>query len=180
MRGTIRRRRCCCDLATRLAIASTPATTASAAATTRAVVGNLATTFEHWTGRRFDRYRRGDRGNDLSVAGDVDLHLAVLELRHANESALRRFLREARELRHAEILLVKRRVALLHHLLEAIGAHDVAVALHAGRRFDDELPWITLDVFLFVRLHEAGERVVAVVLVAVLHEQIARRFADAD
>jgi hypothetical protein len=48
--------------------------------------------------------------------------------------------------------------------------------------FSHELPRIVLadGGFLIGRLHEAGERVVAVVLVAVHDEQVARRFANAD
>ena len=88
---------------------------------------------------------------------------------------------EAGELRHAEILLVERRVDLLHDLLEAVGAHHVAVLLHATDRLGHELVRIPLaGARLVARLHEAREGVVRVVLVAVLHEQVARRLADAD
>ena len=58
-------------------------------------------------------------------------------------------------------------VDVLHDLLEAVGAHDVAVLDHAIDGFDDELPRIPLHDFFLALLHEAGERVVAVVLVAV-------------
>src|SRR6185295_18786952 len=116
------------------------------------------------------------------AARQSDLELTVLELRGREETALYGILDEARELRHAEILLVEGAVDLLHDLLEAIGAHDVAVALHAADRLGDELPRIPLlrRLFLLGVLHEAGEGVVAVVLVAVHDEQVARRLPDAD
>ena len=71
-------------------------------------------------------------GRREGPAREIDLELAVLELRDREQPALRGFLAEARELRHAEILLVERAVDLLHDLLEAIGAHDVAVAASCG------------------------------------------------
>ena len=94
---------------------------------------------------------------------------------------MRGLLAEARELRHAEVLLVERRVDFLHDLLEAVGPHHVAILRHARDGFGDQLPGVPLlRGRLVARLHEAGEGVVAVVLVAVLHEQVARRLADAD
>jgi hypothetical protein len=87
---------------------------------------------------------------------------------------------EARELRHAEVLLVERGVDLLHDLLEAVGAHHVAVLLHALMASVTSSHGSHFLVPRVLGLHEAGERVVRVVLVAVLHEQVARRLADAD
>jgi hypothetical protein len=79
------------------------------------------------------------------------------------------------------MLLVERVVDILHHLLQAIGAHLVVVALHSLNCFGDELPRIVLSGgFVLGLFHQTSERVVAVVLVAVLHEQIARRLANAD
>src|SRR5207248_10735612 len=70
---------------------------------------------------------------------------------------------------------------ILHDLLETIGAHDIAVALHPRHRLTHELPRIELASRLLLgRFDEASESIVAVVLVAVLDEQIARRFANAD
>src|SRR2546423_4486004 len=113
-------------------------------------------------------------------ARSIDLELTILEFRQGQQTAMCRFRYEPRELGHADVLLVERGVDRLHYLLEAIGAHHVAVPLHAIDRFGDELPRIFLDDFFLARLHEAGEGVVAVVLVAVLDKQVARRFADAD
>jgi hypothetical protein len=115
-------------------------------------------------------------------AGQPDLELTILELRRREQTSLRGILHEARELRHAEILLVERAVDILHDLLEAIGAHHVSGALHTVDRLGDQLPRIPLlrRLFLLGVLHEAGERVVAVVLVAVHDEEVARRLANAD
>src|SRR4029078_11209489 len=109
-----------------------------------------------------------------------DFELPVLELGKREQSTLRRFRDEPRELRHAEVLLVERAIDLLHHLLEASGAHDVAVALHPGDGFGHQLPRIALHYFFLAGLHESRERVVAVVLIAVLHEQVARRLTNSD
>jgi hypothetical protein len=87
---------------------------------------------------------------------------------------------EAGELRHPEILLVERAVDLLHHLLEAVGTHHIAIALHPRDGFGHELPRIALDQLFFAGFNKPRECVVAIVLVAVHHEQIAGRFADAD
>ena len=93
-----------------------------------------------------------------------------------------RFGAELGELGNAQVFFVEGAVDLLHHLLEAIGAHDVAVAHHTRNGFRDEFPRVVLGVgsAVFVGLNEAGERVVAVVLVAVLHEQIAGRLTNTD
>ena len=81
--------------------------------------------------------------------GKPDLELAVLELGDARAGPrCAASVTEARELRHAEVLLVERAVDLLHDLLEAIGAHHVAVPLHALDRLGDELPRIVLHDFL--------------------------------
>src|ERR1700681_3887614 len=110
----------------------------------------------------------------------ADLELSVLELGERQKPTVRCFRDEPRELRHPEILLVEGAVDLLHHLLEAVGAHYIAVPLHARDGLGDELPRIALDDFFLARLHQSREGVVAVVLVAVLHQQIARRLPDSD
>ena len=157
---------------TRFALATTTASTATATTTAAAALFVV-------THHRLDRGIRD--GRILHCAGERDLELAVLQLRDVQQALVRRFHAEARELRHAEVLLVEARVDLLHDLLEAVGAHDVAVLGHAVDRLGDQLPGIVLLRRGFLaRLHEAGKRVVAVVLVAVLHEQVAGRFPDAD
>ena len=93
---------------------------------------------------------------------------------------MRSFLHEACELGHSEVLLVERAVDLLHYLLEAISAHHVAVALHSLHGFARKLPRVPLGNVFLASVDQAGERVVAVVLVAVLNEQIARRFPNSD
>src|SRR5438552_19172444 len=87
---------------------------------------------------------------------------------------------KARELRHAEVLLVEGAVYLLHLLLDSVSAHHVAVARHALDRLRDEVPGILLYDLLLTALHQTSEGVVAVVLIAIHDEEIARRFADAD
>jgi len=171
-RGLPRRLRC---LTGPLAIAVTPATTAAAAPTTTPTL------------TLFSRLARGGTLSALRRSRArlrrrrPDLELPVLELHHVEEPLLGRLEAEARELRHPEVLLVERRVDLDHHLLQAVGAHHVAVALHPPNGLGDELPRIPLLLLrLVTRLHETGERVVGVVLVAVLDEEIARRLPDAD
>ena len=131
-----------------------------------------------------DRLELGDsraRRRRRRALRNTYLELPVLELRHRQQAALVRLLNEARELRHAEVFLVEARIDILHDLLESIGAHDVAVPLHARHRFADELPRIEFaSGLLLARFHETGEGVVAVVLVAILNEQIARRLANTD
>src|SRR5688572_29220644 len=97
-----------------------------------------------------------------------------------DESALRRLEAEAGELRDTEVLLVERIVDLLHDLLQAIGAHHVAVLRHPLDRLAHELPRVVLHDLFLARLHEPGERVVAVVLIAVHDEQVARRLTNTD
>ena len=162
-----------------IAIASTAATTATASASRRLVTGRSRW---HFGARRF--IGSGILGRPcvaLRAARQTDFELAILQLGGGEETALHGVLHEARELRHAEILLVERAVNFLHHLLEAIGAHHIAIALHAADRLGDEFPWVPLfRGLVVVVLHEAGERVVAVVLVTVHDEQIAGRLANAD
>src|SRR5689334_1908718 len=93
--------------------------------------------------RRLRRCRR--RGGvealrNIGVGAETDLVLAILELGEPEEASLARFLDEFRESAEAGILLVEIRVDLLHHLLEAIGPHDVVVPFHLGDRLDGELP----------------------------------------
>jgi hypothetical protein len=115
----------------------------------------------------------GRRTHAVAVGG-IDLELPVLELGHLQETALRGLLREPRELRMAQGLLIEVRVQLLHHLLEPVGAHDVAISLHALHRLRDQLPRVLLHQLFLAGLYQTSERVVAVVLIAVHHEQIAR------
>src|SRR5688572_10321268 len=121
-----------------------------------------------------------ESGRSHGLARNVHLELSVLELGERQQSAFRRFRDEQGELRLADVLLVERAVDLLHHLLQAIRAHYIAIALHSLHRFGDELPWIVLHHLVFSTLHEAGESVVRVVLVAVHDEQITRRFTNPD
>src|SRR5581483_9779660 len=95
-----------------------------------------------WCGRALDGGRQRDGSLGTLCPGRSDLELTRVELRHRQEPTPRRLGDEARELGHAEVLLVERRVDVLHDLLEAIGAHDVAVALHALDRLAHELPGI--------------------------------------
>src|SRR4051812_23375759 len=75
-------------------------------------------------------------------AGHVHFELAILQSFGSDETLRRSFLAELRELAYAQVLLVERRIDLLHDLLQAIGSHDVIVLLHAGDRFFDQLPRI--------------------------------------
>src|ERR1051326_7396319 len=87
--------------------------------------------------------------------GETDLELTIFELRHREQAFLVRLLDEARELRHAEVLFVERRIDVLHHLLEAIRTHDIAVPLHSRYGFGDELPRVELaGRLLFARSEE--------------------------
>src|SRR5260221_5305480 len=108
-----------------------------------------------------------------------DLVLAVVEPGQRDEATVRRFDDELAEAREARVLLVEVGIDLLHDLLQAIGAHDVVVGRHLLDRLDDQLPGIAPHVLHFALLGEAGELIVGVVLVAVLDQQIAGRFADA-
>ncbi len=181
LRPRRRRGRCgsgCGSGSSGTAVAPAAATTTTAAST---LLGGRSALGIGGRLRRVRRVRRGLRfrgARGRRRIRHVDFHLPVLEARDLDQAALRRFLTEARELRHAEILLVERRVDLLHHLLQTVGAHHIAVALHPLDPFHDQLPRIVLYDFLLAGLHEPRERVVAVVLVAVHDEQIARRLAD--
>src|SRR5450759_1850097 len=119
------------------------------------------------------------RGQSAGSTWQTDLELPVFELGESEQTTVRGLCHKARELGHAEVLLVERTVDLLHHLFESVGAHHVAVALHLSDGFGDELPRVLLHCFLFAAPDQAGERVIAVVLVAVHDEEVARGFADA-
>jgi hypothetical protein len=151
------------------------ATTAAATATSTTSAAFLARGGAVLVGRRRARCCTCRRG-----AGRPHLELPVLELGDRHQPLLGGIGDELRELRVAVVLLVERGVDVLHHLLEAVGAHDVAVLLHATDGLDHELPRVPLLHVFLARLHEAGEGVVAVVLVAVHDEQVTRRLADAD
>ena len=95
------------------------------------------------------RARLGDRDG-------ADLVLPVLEPVERDEPALRSLVYEARELRHAQVLLVEARVDVLHDLLEAVGAMTsplrtmrpiASLTSSHGSRND----------FLVARPHETGE-----------------------
>ena len=159
----------------------TVTTTASTTATATTTRATLLTVFllggfvEHACDIAAGNGRRG-----AGIASRrCDLELAVLESRQREQPLLRCLLHEFRELRHAEILLVEAVVDVLHDLLEAIGAHDVAIAHHAGERLGDELPRVALDRLLVAGLHQAGERIVTVVFVAIHHQQVAGALANA-
>src|SRR6266700_7169831 len=147
-----------------------PAPTAAAATTAFAALA-LA-----WSVER--RHARGLRRGSGHARAQPDLVLAVVELREGDEALVRRLYHELREAREPQILLVERRIDLLHDLLQAVGPHHVAMRGHLLHGLDHQLPGIVplvRDVALF---REAGQLVVGVVLVAVLDQQVARRFAD--
>ena len=170
-------RRCCgthhATLPTIVAISSTPATAASSASsaalfTRRIIVARCRRASSAVT-------RTGTHGARRS-----DFELSVLKLGDAHQPLLRRVRYELGELRVAVVLLVEAGVDVLHDLLEPIGAHHVAVLLHPTDGFDDQLPGVPLLHIFFALLDQAGERIVAVVLIAVHDQQVARRLADAD
>ena len=103
------------------------------------------------------------------------LVLPVVQLGDLHHAPLARLDHELAEAVEPGVALVEVGVDLLHHLLEAVGAHDVAVAGHLRNRLARELPRIALDRRRVHLLREAGELVVGVVLVAVLDQQVARR-----
>src|SRR5207247_1206360 len=103
-----------------------------------------------------------------------DLVLAVVELGEMDQALVGRFDHELREAREPDVLLVERRVDLLHHLLQAVGAHHVVVRRHLFHRLDHQLPGIVAHVRDVALFGESGELVVGVVLVAVLDQQVAR------
>src|SRR5665213_490292 len=148
------------------------ATTSTTTATTAWLAGGRWRSCDCWSffGRTFSWRCNCTR---CAWLGQIYFELAVVHLVRHENSAMRSFLHEAGELGHAEVLLIERAVDLLHDLLEAVGAHYVAVALHALHRFTRELPRVPLgDVFL-TGVDQSGECVVAVVLVAILDQQIA-------
>ena len=154
------------------AIAPTP-TTATTAATLVALTIGFFTARFRWCGRR-----GGQRRGNGAIRG-IHFKLPALQLRHPQQSLVGRVLDKARELRHAEVLLIEGRIDFLHDLLQTIGAHHVAVALHAVHRFGDQLPRIPPGALVVARFGETGQRVVRVILVAIHHQQVAGRFADA-
>ena len=87
----------------RRAVEAITAATTTAAATTTLVTLTVA----FFTTRVYGRC--GTRARDRSDAaiGRVDFQLATLELRDLEQSFVGRVLHEARELRHAEVLLVE-------------------------------------------------------------------------
>src|SRR5204863_8508104 len=148
----------------------TAAPTAASATTTFAALA--------WSVER--RHARRLRRGSGHARAQPDLVLAVVELVEGNEALVRRLHHELREAREPQILLVERRIDLLHDLLQAVGPHHVAMRGHLLHGLDHQLPGIVplvRDVTLF---REAGQLVVGVVLVAVLDQQVARRLADAD
>src|SRR6202165_5946266 len=116
-------------------------------------------------GNRTERWRRRC-AFDLRAEGYFVL--TVVEAGQRDEPAVGRFDHELAEAREASVLLVEVRVDLLHHLLQAVGAHDVVVRGHLLHCLDDQLPWVAAHVLDVARLGEAGELIVGVVLVAVL------------
>src|SRR6266508_4102649 len=72
--------------------------------------------------------RRRRRACDLRAEGN--LVLPVVEPSQGDEAAARGFDDEFAEPREPGVLLVEVRVDLLHHLLHAVGAHDVVVRRH--------------------------------------------------
>ena len=174
LRGTMRRIiRSTVNRRTLKAIAPTP-TTATTAATLVALTIGFVTARFRWCGRR-----GGQRRGNGAIRG-IHFKLPALQLRHPQQSLVGRILNKARELRHAEVLLIEGRIDFLHDLLQTIGAHHVAVALHAVHRFGDQLPRIPPGALVVARFGETGQRVVRVILVAIHHQQVAGRFADAD
>src|SRR5687768_918979 len=146
--------------------------TASATPAATALI-TTTTTRSIFAGTRL-AFRRPGCGTNAIAIRDIDLELTVLELGHLEEATLRGLLRESRELGVAQRFLVEVRVELLHDLLEPVGAHHIPIALHALDGLGHELPRVFLDEFLLARLHQTGQRIVAVVLVAVHDEQVAR------
>ncbi|MBK9550269.1 MAG: hypothetical protein IPO52_14475 [Gemmatimonadetes bacterium] len=121
-------------------------------------------------------HRRGDRH---TLAGR-DVVLTVLLLDHLDEAACARLGDELREAIEAGVALVEVRVDLLHDLLEAIGAHDVALRRHLLHGLDHELPRIALRRRGVALLGQAREVGVREVLVAILDQDVGRRLTDTD
>jgi len=97
-----------------------------------------------------------------------------------DHATVRRFGNESIELGKAECLLVEVRIQIQQHLLQAIGAHHVAIRYHLLHADLDQLPRIDRARRLFfTRTRESGQRRVGVILVAVLNEQVRRRFTNA-
>src|SRR6266853_4766555 len=81
--------------------------------------------------------RRRRRACDLRAEGYFVL--PVVESGQRDESTSGGFDHELAEPREPGVLLVEVRVDLLHHLLQAVGAHDVVVRSHLLHRFDNQL-----------------------------------------
>src|SRR5437773_8338717 len=150
-------------------------TVASAASPTPAASPSPAAGFLGLFAHRGERRRRR-RALDLRAEGDFVL--PVVESGQRDKSTTGGFDHELAEPREPGILLVEVRVDLLHHLLQAVRAHDVVVRRHLFDRLDDQLPRVALHVLDVARLGEAGQLVVRVVLIAILDEEIAGRLAD--
>ncbi len=126
------------------------------------------------------RHARRLRGGSRHARTQSDLVLAVVELGEGDEPLVGRLYHELREAGEPQILLVERRIDLLHDLLQAVGPHHVAMRRHLLHGLDHQVPGIVPRVRHVALFREAGQLVVGVVLVAVLNQQVARRLADSD
>ncbi len=149
--------------------ASPTPTTATATAAFTALT--FAWPFEGPKPRGLSR-RAGDAGTQ------PDLVLAIIEFGQGDEAFVGRLYHELGEAGEPQILLVECGIDLLHDLLQAVGPHYVAMRRHLLYGLDHEVPGIVPRVRDVAFFCEAGQLVVGVVLVAVLDQQVAGRFAD--
>src|SRR5690606_7729010 len=111
-------------------------------------------------------------------AGRSHLELPVVELPQVDQPARRSFGQEAAELAEAVLALVEPRIQLDHDLLQPVRAHHVVLRGHLIQRALDQHPGIDRLPVGVGGLPQPGEARVAVVLVAVLDQDVRARLLD--
>ena len=104
--------------------------------------------------------------------------LPIFEFVEPDKTPVGGFGDKLRKLAEAEIPLTEPGVELQHHLLEAVGSHDVASCGHAAHRSVDEIPRVVGLAGDLGCLSKPGEARVRVVLVAVLNQDVRAGLLD--
>ena len=114
----------------------------------------------------------------LPTRAGLNLVLPIFELVEPEETPIGGFGDELGKLAEAEISLGEPSIEFQHHLLEAVGAHDVAPCGHAAHRPLHEIPRIVVFPGTFGRLSKPCKARVGVIFVAILNQDIRAGFFD--
>ena len=105
--------------------------------------------------------------------------LAVLKLAELNQPLLGSLAQKPRELAEPHGFFVEPAVQFKHHLLEAVGPHDVPTANHLFDRPLHQRPGVLMAaLFPGPGLPKTGKDRVGIVLVTILDEDVGRRLLD--